>query len=390
VRRYRSPKIINAIFIVLAIYLGIFWISLYIYQQILQAKIIKKTKITSAEGVCSLEKVRLGGVDQWILIRGEISANPVLLFLHGGPGAPLFPYAREIGTKTKLEKKFVVIYWEQRGTGKSYSTSIPATSMSISQLVSDANELIKYLKNRFRKNQVILIARSWGTIIGIKLVQKYPEHISNYIGIGQIVNPLANDSISYYHTLYLADVQRNQKALFDLKKIGPPPYTYKELINQRKWLTKFTRKFNNDYKNAEFQHNLLRLLSTPEYSLKDIFVMGLDPFFSLKHLWNKEYYQINLIEQIPKLEIPVCFLVGRHDYFTPGVLVKKYYDNLYSPKGKRFIWFENSGHQPEHDEPSKFYEVIIEEVLEKEQPTFNQLGPNPDMKNSSYLDLPNL
>jgi pimeloyl-ACP methyl ester carboxylesterase len=222
------------------------------------------------------------------------------------------------------------------------------------------------------------MARSWGTIIGIKVVQKHPELILNYIGIGQIVNPLANDSISYHHTLYLADLQGNQKALSDLKKIGPPPFNYDELIIQRRWLTKFTNKFNKYFNNEEYKYNLPRLLSTPEYSLKDIFIMGLDPFFSIKHLWNKDYYKINLIEQVPTLEIPVYFLVGRNDYFTPGVLVKKFYDNLYSSKGKKIIWFENSGHHPEYDEPKRFYEAILEEILEKEQSTINQIGSNPD------------
>jgi pimeloyl-ACP methyl ester carboxylesterase len=340
----------------------ILWLVLFSYRKYLQKEVNNKTKTT--EGYSFLEKIQLGGVYQWILIRGKGKVKPVILFLHGGPGAPLFPWVRDMESYTHLDNYFTMVYWEQRGTGKSYRLSIPAETMTIDQLVSDTYELIQNLCDRFQVRQVYLMARSWGTIIGIFTAQKYPDKIKAFISIGQVVFPLKNDSISYYHTLSLANQFGCQNAIKELRKIGLPPYEYKQLIKQRKWLTKFS---NGREKYGLFL-NLNRLLSTPEYSWSDIFIMGLDPYFSLKHLWNNTYYEINLVQNVPVLQVPVYFLVGRKDYFTPGFMTEDYFKKLIAPKGKKLIWFENSGHHPEYDEPEKLRNFILEEIFESFHP----------------------
>lgn len=338
-------------------------LSLIISHHFLKKQVNDRTEINTPNGINSLEKIKLGGIDQWILIRGWNRSNPVLLFLHGGPGAPLFTYARDIGVKAKLEQHFTVVYWEQRATGKSFSLSIPEESMTIEQLVSDAFELTQILKDRFKVPKIFLVGRSWGTLIGLLTAKRYPELFYAYIGIGQIVDPLENDRISYRYTSEIAERLGNEEALNDLRNIGEPPFNFIELIIQRKWLTKFYKNMMAEKFNNKPQNHLKKLLSTPEYSLIDILKMGMDPFFSIKHLWNDKFYKTNLFEQIPQIEVPVFFLAGRYDYFTPSEIVENYYHKLSSSKGKHIIWFEKSGHYPEVEEPKKFYEIMINKVL---------------------------
>jgi pimeloyl-ACP methyl ester carboxylesterase len=351
--------------LILALFI-LLWLLLFAYQKHLQDQVRKKTAITTPNGINSMEKVTLGGIEQWILIRGRDQSAPLLLFLHGGPGAPLFPYARDLGVKAKLEQHFVMVYWEQRGSGKSFSPAIPPESMTIEQLVADTHQLTTLLQKRFDAPKIFLIGRSFGSLVGILTVKDHPELYYAYIGIGQLVAPLENDSISCQFTLKTAARLRNEKALQELKEIGFPPYTYKELIIQRKWLTKFDEKMMAHRFNKKSVNYRKKLLSTPEYTLIDIFKMGLDPFFSTRHLWNEKLYRINLFQQVPRLEIPLYFLAGRYDYFTPSEIVEEYYHKLNAPEGKELIWFENSAHEPEMDQPEKFYDVMVNKVLQEE------------------------
>jgi pimeloyl-ACP methyl ester carboxylesterase len=341
----------------------ILWTTFFVYHKYLQNQFKNQTRILTSEGIDSLEKITLGGIEQWILIRGWDKSNPVVLFLHGGPGAPLFTYARDIGVGAKLEKHFVMVYWEQRGTGKSFSRSIPKNSMTIEQFVSDCYELSKMLKHRFGVPKIILVARSWGSLIGLMVVHQYPELFYSYVGIGQMIHPLANDKISYEYTIKLAQDFGNQKAITELKKVGYPPYGLEKLNIQRRWLTKFYRKLMAEKFNISRPNHWKKLLSTPEYTFMDILKMGFDPDFSARHLWNEDFYQINLFEQIPQIDIPVYFLAGRYDYFTPSEIIQEYYQELNAPNGKYLIWFDKSGHNPEREEVNKFYDVMVNKVL---------------------------
>ncbi len=232
--------------------------------------------------------------------------------------------------------------------------------MTVEQLVSDTHLLSQWLKEKFKVPKIFIMARSWGSSIGLKIIHKYSDLFHAYVGIGQMIHPLKNDSISYQYTLKLARESGNQEAIRQLQKIGPPPYHYQDLLIQRKWLTRF---YEQKYGESNIFTNFQRLLSTPEYSLLDILQMGFEPYYALKHLWKQKYYQINLHQTIQKVEIPVYFLAGKDDYFTPPSIAYEFYKNLKAPAGKEFIRFENSGHHPEYEQPDKFYDVMLDSVL---------------------------
>ena len=148
----------------------------------------KSTRIETPNGISSLEEIALGGLKQWIFIRGTDQDNPVLLFLHGGPGAPLLGMSSSRKHDAEVIEHFTVVHWDQRGAGKSFSSDIPVDSMTLDRFVEDCNELIDYLRNRFHTQKVFIVAHSGGTIIGIKTAYKYPEKIHAYVGVAQVIN----------------------------------------------------------------------------------------------------------------------------------------------------------------------------------------------------------
>lgn len=319
--------------------------------------------INTPNSIASLEKVKLGGIDQWILIRGTDRSNPVLLFLHGGPGSPEMPMEHYFGTE--LEKHFVVVHWDQRGAGKSLSAKIPRESMNIKQFISDARELTQLLKKRFSGEKIYLMGHSWGSLLGVKVVQKYPQDYYAYIGIGQVVDMQRNEAISYQFVLEEAKKRKDAIALRQLKQIGPPPY--KNIIDlgiQREYLRKFGGAVYQKETYNKFKNMIYR---APEYAGMDTLKYLYGNVYGPALMWN-ELMTVNFLETAPRLEVPVYFLEGRHDYNTPWELVQEYYDKLDAPKGKTLIWFENSAHSPNLEEPERFSEAMVDQVLKDTYP----------------------
>jgi pimeloyl-ACP methyl ester carboxylesterase len=314
--------------------------------------------IATPHGIASLEKVKLGGVEQWILVRGNDVKAPVLLFVHGGPGSPEMPLARQFGPG--LEKSFVVVHWDQRGAGKSFHSGIPPESMNVAQFIADAHELALLLRARFAADKIYLVGHSWGSLLGILTVHQYPELFYAYVGIGQVVELSRNEAISYQFVLNQAETRNKPLAAANLKRIGPPPYSgMAELMVQRRYLSKFGGAV---YKKPEGGGMVSRALKSTEYTPLDYLRYAGGTYFSIKQMWD-EVLTYNLFEQVPSLDVPVYFFEGRHDYNTPWELVQEYYDKLDAPRGKTLIWFEDSAHSPNLEEPERFADMLTTRVL---------------------------
>lgn len=330
----------------------------------------KTPRLGTPNGIASLEKITLGGVEQWILVRGEDISNPVLLFLHGGPGTPVMPVARHYGGK--LEQHFVVAHWDQRGSGKSYSPSVPVESLTIEQFVSDAHELAKLLTERFPAPKIYLVGHSWGSALGVLTVQRAPELFYAYVGMGQVVNEPRAEEISLQFVRERAKELGNEDALRELADLEPP-YTEnpKDVLIQRKWLSRFggniqeakTLPFLSDF-DAEWVWIAFR---APEYTWVDLIKFQI-AYPRVRWTLFPEFKQVNLMETARRIEVPVYFLVGRDDYNTPFELVNEYFEKLDAPRGKKIIWFENSAHAPFLEEPDRYAEVMINTVLEETYP----------------------
>lgn len=353
-RKKSGRKTLNflvMVFFVVPVFVGLL---LFAYRTYKQKAVRDDTKITQATGIESMEKVTLGGMDQWILIRGEDQSKPVLLWLHGGPGSPTMPLASQ--HDMELVKHFVVVHWDQRGAGKSYSQAIPTHSMVVDQFVSDTYELTQLLAERFDVPKIYLVGHSWGSQVGMLVVSQHPELYYAFIGVGQYVNSTEGDAIGYQFALDQAVSEKNEKALEELEEIGPPPWT---TTGQRSTNAQWIDAFGGTGRQFTTQDYFRDMINSPEYTFRDLygFVRGMW-FSGNAMLANGEYRRVNLFEQVPKVDVPVYFIQGRYDYNTPGDIVERYYEKLDAPQ-KSLLWFDNSAHFPHWEQPQKFVDALL-------------------------------
>lgn len=324
-----------------------------------------RIRISSANGIHSIEKIKLGGIDQWIQIRSEDRSKPILLFLHGGPGFPQMPFSH---LNAELEKEFVVVQWDQRGAGKSYSSSIPDASMTIEQIVSDTHELTLYLRERFGRNKIYLVAHSWGTIVGARSVAQYPELFRAYVGISQAVDPPKSERMMYRYALAAGVKGGNKKAVAELDKIGVPPYkSTRDYHTLQRWVSHFN---TADYSPISPWRFIRLGFASPAVSWLDPFRIWVGFRYSFAHLWREAFYQTNLFKQAPRIDVPVYFFLGRHDrtVTVSAAMAAEYFRALDAPRGKTLIWFENSGHWPQLEEPRKYRDTLVNQVLQETSP----------------------
>lgn len=294
----------------------------------------------------------LGGLKQWVLLRGKSIHNPILIFLHGGPGISVQGLLRYYNSE--LENHFLVVGWDQRGTGKSYSPRIDPKTMNIPQFISDLHELIQYLKDRFQQDKVYLMGESWGSLLGALYAYKYPQDILSYVGVGQVSDVKKSEKLSYEFALTQAKKLNHTKAIRELNSITSPGKCYKDVKKQRKWLVKFG---GMHYGKTSLSYLLPKLLSRDEYALPDIIRLVLGSHMSLSSLW-PQVFATNLFLQVPKLKVPAYFLLGRHDKSVSTTLAAEYFDFLEAPY-KKLIYFEESGHNPFIETPQQFNEAVI-------------------------------
>jgi pimeloyl-ACP methyl ester carboxylesterase len=297
---------------------------------------------------------RLGGLDQWVMIRGINFANPLLVVLHGGPGFSETPFLRHFNAP--LENAFTVVYWDQRGTRKSFNPEIPRSSMTVEQFIADLDELVEAVCKRFGKNKVAIFGHSWGSALGVLYAARFPEKVAVYVGTGQIGDWAKGESASYAFALAEAQRLNNRKALKELRASGPPPYSVSALFRERIWLQRFAGQMQ-----PRALWNMGRIITGgPESSIFDLPNLMRGFRFSLDTMW-AEVSRLNLQQCAPALQMPVFFFLGRRDNFVPPVSSVAYFDALTAPS-KKLVWFEQSRHEPFVDEPAKFNTAITELV----------------------------
>jgi len=290
--------------------------------------------------------VELGGLDQWVLVRGASRENPPLVMLHGGPGFSDTHFLRRCNAP--LEKDFTVVYWDQRGTGKSYRKGIPVSSMTAEQFIADLDDLVETVRERLDKERVVLFGHSWGTVLGVLYSARFPDKVAAYAGSGQIGDWQAAEAGSYRFALSEAERLGDQKALEALRAMGPPPYSARALWKERTLLQQFEGRLGM----RPLLDMLRSFVCIPELSLSDVPGLLRGFRWSLDVMW-EEVSKLSLIEEAPVLRMPVFFLLGCRDRWVPPETSVAYFDMLTAPR-KELVWFEESGHEPFVDEPAKF------------------------------------
>ena len=307
-----------------------------------------------ANSVAEAKYVRLGGVDQWVMIRGENVANPPLIVLHGGPGMSEMGFFRHYNAP--LERHFTVVHWDQRGTGKSFDRDIPRSSMTLDQFIADLDELVDLVRRRFGKEKVAILGHSWGSALGAIYAARFPAKVSVYVGAAQIGDCAAGESLSYSYGVAEAERRHDEKALKKLRAIGPPPYPAKSVFVERTVVNQI---------DGQMSLGIIwkvgrALFGRPESSILDLpnLVKGFG--FTLDAMW-AEVSKLNLLTLVPALKMPVVVFVGRRDHWVPPETSVAFFDALAAPS-KELVWFEHSGHEAFVDEPEKFNSTMVELV----------------------------
>ncbi len=313
--------------------------------------------------IASLERVRLGGVDQWLVIRGRNVNNPVLLFLSGGPGGS--ELGRVLHFNRALEDNFVVVVWEQRGCGKSYPAINPKSALTVDQYVSDVIELTGILRERFGQDKIYLMGHSWGTIIGVRAVQERPELFHAYIGTGQMVNVRETDQTIYRMLVQYANEKGDTVYAQELSNLGQPPYygsnpimQYKQVLGREYGIFEEPNIKSEAYKR---EGDLMGQAFIPEYGWLDRvgFMLGaMDTFNAVFPQLQEFDFRTDALD----FQVPVYFILGRHDINATYWLAEEYFQMLRAPSKQIYI-FEDSGHGMLWQEVDEFHRIMVEDVL---------------------------
>lgn len=332
------------VLVVLAVGLGVFWW--------MSPGRIETLDRPSANGIDAIEYVEINGVTQGMMLRGQDTSNPVLLFLHGGPGSPEYAYTWQ--AMEPLTADFTICWWEQRGSGISYSSRIPTETMTLDQFVEDTAEVARFLCQKFYRQQVYLVGHSWGSFLGAHTAARYPELFSAFVGVGQVANQLRSEQLAYDYMVEHGD-ESLQKKLEKFTIEEPADLSTAYMAVRSNGMNELGVGITHEF-DSYFSDLMAPILQERAYTMgqKIAFVRGMT--FSQNYLWDVVTGE-NLFDTVPSLEVPVYILQGAWDYQTSTVVAKEYFEALEAPV-KQYHLFGNSAHSPMIEEPALFVEVM--------------------------------
>jgi pimeloyl-ACP methyl ester carboxylesterase len=319
-------------------------------------------KIVSPNGIDERELVSINGTRQWITVRGRDRNNPVLLFLHGGPGAPEMPTSWTF--QNDWEDYFTVVQWDERGSGKTYLANDPAKTaptVTVPQMISDSEAMVQYLRATYHKDKIFVLGHSWGSFLGLTLAEKHPEWLYAYIGMGQIIDSRRSEHVIYEHTLKAAEAAHDAPAVKELQSIAPYPEkdgaVPLEKINiERNWSVKYGGlSWGRDSYDYYFDASKL----SPDYTDADRASIGKGSLLSLSHLLAG--FSSADFENVTDFRCPIIIFNGRHDDTVSAEVTADWFARVRAPV-KKLIWFENSAHMMQIEEPGRVLVHLVEDV----------------------------
>ncbi len=301
--------------------------------------------IDSPQSVSSLERQEIGGVQQWILVRGQDRTKPVLLFLHGGPGMPAMFLAHAF--QRELEGDFVVVHWDRRGAGKSFDAAAQTTTLSVSQTLEDTYELTRTLRARFHQERIYLVGHSWGSYLGLLAVQRHPEYYAAFVGMGQLAGTRAEVDSLRRELVHQAATRIGDKELRARAEDATRAITEDDLFHAGGQL----------YASRSFWPILMTGLRASEYTLRDALNVKRGADLVARRM-KYDVVPKPLEGEVHEVGVPVFFFLGRHDFNTPSALAAEYLDRLKAPL-KGLVWFEESAHFPFFEQADLFRREMV-------------------------------
>ena len=296
------------------------------------------------------------------MIRGYSVDKPVLLYLSGGPGQSDLAYVRVLFDD--LSRDFVVVDWDQRGAGKSYSALDPTSTWTVNQAVSDTVELTNYLRQRFNEQKIYLLGESWGSTLGVLSVQQHPELYYAYIGSGQMVSQRVTDQRLYQDMLAYAERTGNTSVASKMRSYGPPPYTdlfaMTYVMSYYEELSPYTPP--QAYRDLGSGSGIGPMgIMGSEYNLieKTNVLRGLVDMGSIMY---PQLQTIDFRQDVPKLAVPVYMLVGQHELRARNDLALEWFNQLQAPS-KQLYTFADAGHSVVFEEFGAFHQIMTDTVV---------------------------
>jgi len=320
-------------------------------------------KVVSSNGIDEAKAVEIGGVRQWITVRGRDRRNPILLVLHGGPAAPDLP--NRYLFEAPWTDYFTVVEWDQRGAGKTFELNDPAKvapTLHKERMIEDAEELVGWLRATYGKKKIFVLGHSWGTILGLELAERRPDWLYAYIGVGQIIDMRAGEQVGYDWVLNAARKAGDAQAVKELTAIAPYPepggsLPIDKIDVERKWSVRYGG-LTHGRQSYDYWENAERI--SPDYSPADFKAIDAGSAFSFPRLLPD--MAATDFSGLRRLRCPLLIFAGRYDYTTPSAPVRRWYDRLSAPS-KRWVWFENSAHMMYAEEPGRVLVHLVEDAL---------------------------
>ena len=320
-------------------------------------------RIVTPEGIERHEKVRIGGIDQWVSIRGMDERNPILLMIHGGPGWVSMPTSWYF--QRGWEEYFTVVQWDQRGAGSTYAANDPAAvapTMTPQRMVADSEEMVSWLRKRFGRDKIFVLGHSWGSYLGLELARRHPGWLYAYIGVGQVTDMAASEREGWQFAMDEARKAGNAQAVQELQSIAPyasgdRPVPLKDLMLQRKWLNQYGGMVYGRH-GGEAEGAAMAL--SPEYTDRDVSLIGEASEYSVGKLLD---YALTLdMSRVERLDCPLILLLGRHDHNVSSHQAALWFEKVRAPS-KQLVWFEHSAHEVMIEEPGKTLIALVRYAL---------------------------
>lgn len=304
----------------------------------LRARNEKQYAVPPPNGIYEEQYVRIGGIDQWVTIHGSDRDNPVLLFLHGGPGDCTNPWTYVLFAP--WQKHFTVVQWDQRGAGKTLRKSGPSVlpTVAVERMVQDGIELSDYLRTHLRKRKIIIVGHSFGTILGLTMARTSPDKYYAYVGTGQVVDGTTGYSVAYDALLKYAHAIGNHEAIDELTRVGPPPYASGAGFGvQRKW--------SNAFEGADkFLPGTIGLrLVGPGGGVQAVNDDADSEIFSGQKLVPETTKFRAKASLGTNFGVPMFGIQGERDFTTPTSMARGYFESIEAPR-KEFVTIPDAGH----------------------------------------------
>ena len=335
----------------------------------LQAYLHHTYAVTDDSGLELLESVNIGGVTHWFHVRGRRRNNPILLFLHGGPGWPHIGWYDDI--QRPWEDYFTVVQWDQRQTGKSYAPLRKiGHTITYEHYIQDAEAMIDHLRQRFGQDKIVLMGTSFGSNLGMHLVKRRPECLHAYIGVGQVVNKMNSARVESELLLEEATRRGDQVLMDKLTALSPfpnPENPAKSFYDNAFFLMDHESRYGKAYPCPDglahlFSNTAIKKWMSPHYTLLDHWHRLFGDVPGADHPFAQEFIRYDLPTQLgSSFDVPIFFFTGVDDFHIPATLSDEWFQAIDAPY-KEHVWFEHSAHVPFETEPGEFLRALVDRV----------------------------